>query len=389
MALESTVACHAPSPSHDLWRVFRAPPTQLEQGWLDCSHRFLVGADALLGWSNFCLPNTTQNECFSDCYEIPPRLLLSCSSGSLSRDKNTRLESKELHDMSLKARMNVMPCSGRKSAKVSICHSLLCHARRRMRPKHPQTCCKLVHLGFGACMHLFFCELSLCNGRNIRSRFLVYGDGSQQLSQEKLCWLWVQKVASSFEAVSKEMYWWAASSWQQSHDFASKTFFRLRSSTHQPGPEKPRCVAFGQGQPEINTCSKNSCYSMPNRQTIVHDTSSLFEQKMVHIRDQVIYELVMCLQLWPCQEWHVLVGSVILQVTHQHSLSTVLLIQNLGASDLTFIQWHAACHKTFFAAFSEVTVGVSPSSAVAIAASTISARDVLSIFLHPFHSANH
>ena len=155
---------------------------------------------------------TSQNECFSDCYEIPPRLLLSCSSGSLSRDKNTRLESKELHDMSLKARMNVMPCSGRKSAKVSICHSLLCHARRRMRPKHPQTCCKLVHLGFGACMHLFFCELSLCNGRNIRSRFLVYGDGSQQLSQEKLCWLWVQKVASSFEAVSKEMYWWAASS---------------------------------------------------------------------------------------------------------------------------------------------------------------------------------
>ena len=64
--------------------------------------------------------------------------LRGCSSGSLSREKNARLESKELHGMSLKARMNVMPSSGRKSAEVSICHSLLCHARRRMRPKHPQ-----------------------------------------------------------------------------------------------------------------------------------------------------------------------------------------------------------------------------------------------------------
>ena len=31
----------------------------------------------------------------------------------------------------------------------------------------PQTspCCKLVHLGFGACMHLFLCEPCLCNRR--------------------------------------------------------------------------------------------------------------------------------------------------------------------------------------------------------------------------------
>ena len=31
----------------------------------------------------------------------------------------------------------------RKSAEVSICHSLLCHARRLMSPKHPQTCCSV------------------------------------------------------------------------------------------------------------------------------------------------------------------------------------------------------------------------------------------------------
>ena len=126
--------------------------------------------------------------------------------------------------MSLKARMNAMPCSGRKSAEVSICHSLLCHARGRMRYKHSQTCCKLVHLGFGACMHLFCCELSLCNRREHAFQFSCLWWWESKLSQEKLSWLCIQKVASSFEAVSKEMYWWAASSWQQSHDFVSSHF---------------------------------------------------------------------------------------------------------------------------------------------------------------------
>ena len=46
----------------------------------------------------------------------------------------------------------------------------------------------------------------------MRSSFLVYGDGSQNYHKEKLSWLCIQKVASSFEAVSREMYWWAASS---------------------------------------------------------------------------------------------------------------------------------------------------------------------------------
>ena len=88
----------------------------------------------------------------------------------------------------------------------------------------PQTCCKLVHLGFGACMRLFFCELSLCNRREHAFQFSCLWWWESKLSQEKLSWLCIQRVASSFEAVSKEMYWWAASSWQQSHDFVSSHF---------------------------------------------------------------------------------------------------------------------------------------------------------------------
>ena len=124
--------------------VFGAPPTKMEQGWL--------------------LPSVPCR-----CWRFA-EMEQPLPAEHNSKRMFLRLLMKSL-SMSLKASMNAMPCCGRKSAEVSICRSLLCHARRLMSPKHPQTHCKLVHLGFGACMHLFFGKLSLCNGREHSFQF--------------------------------------------------------------------------------------------------------------------------------------------------------------------------------------------------------------------------
>ena len=64
------------------------------------------------------------------------------------------------------------------------------------RPRHHQHI-NLMHLGLELACTCSLASSACATGENIRSWFLVYRDASQQQSQETLCWLRVQRVASS------------------------------------------------------------------------------------------------------------------------------------------------------------------------------------------------